>query len=156
MNEPIQVGVPAPDFTLPSSEGGDVHLAALRGQKVVLAFYPLDWSGVCSQQMDNYSANLREFQAAGARVLGISVDSVYSHRAWAEARAIGFPLLADFHPKGAVADAYGVYNAERGHARRAVIVLDEDGIVRQVDLAQSGTFTQAGAVCAALHGLATT
>jgi peroxiredoxin len=151
MNEPIAVGAPAPDFTLKSSTGEDVNLSALRGQKVVLAFYPFDWSGVCTKQMDDYSANLAQFQAEGAQVLGISIDSPYSHRAWAETRGLGFPLLADFHPKGAVAQAYGVYNAEGGFAKRAIIVVDESGVVRSVEMAKPGEFPESGMVCDVLR-----
>src|SRR5688500_3741111 len=111
MDEPITVGTPAPDFTLRASTGEDVRLSELRGQRVVLAVYPLDWSPGCTKQMDAYSQSVSQFQAEGAQVFGISVDSTWSHPAWAEARGISFPLLADFHPRGAVAELYGVYNA---------------------------------------------
>jgi peroxiredoxin len=153
MDEPITVGTPAPDFTLRSTSGEDVTLSALRGQRVVLAFYPLDWSGLCTKQMDEYSASLSQFQAEGAQVFGVSVDSAYSHRAWAEARGLGFPLLADFHPKGAVAERFGVYNAERGYASRSVIVIDEEGVVREVIMAKQGEFPDVEGVCSVLRGL---
>jgi peroxiredoxin len=151
---PIAVGSAAPDFTLRSTSGEDVTLSDLRGQKVVLAFYPLDWSGVCTRQMDSYSANLGQFEAEGARIFGVSIDSSYSHKAWVDARGLGFPLLADFHPKGAVAQAYRVYNPERGYANRAVIVIDEQGVVREVEMAKQGEFPEAGLVCDVLRNLA--
>jgi peroxiredoxin len=153
MSEPIAVGTAAPDFELKSTSGEPVRLSDLRGQRVVLAFYPLDWSPGCTRQMDAYSRNLSNFQAEGAQIFGISVDSEYSHRAWAEARGIGFPLLADFHPKGAVAQQYGVYNEERGNSRRAVIVIDEQGVVREVIMAQPGEFPEVEGVCSVLRGL---
>lgn len=154
MSEPLAVGTPAPDFTLKSGSGEDVTLSDLRGHKVVLAFYPLDWSGGCTRQMDEYSANFSNFEQAGAKVFGISVDSVYSHRAWAEARGIKVPLLADFHPKGAVAQMYGVYNEERGNARRVTFLIDEEGIIRDVIVAPPGEFTESGVVCDALRNVA--
>lgn len=154
MSEPISIGSPAPDFTLQSSAGGSVTLSDLRGSTVVLAFYPLDWSSVCSKQMDDYSANISQFEAEGAKVFGISVDSIHSHRAWAEARKIAFPLLADFHPKGAVAQLYGVYNEERGSARRVTFLIDAEGIVRDVISAPAGEFTESGMVCSALRNVA--
>src|SRR4051794_21297600 len=135
---PISIGSPAPDFTLKSSSGEDVTLSSLRGHKVVLAFYPLDWSGLCTKQMDSYSANLAEFEEQGAKIFGVSVDSAYSHVAWVDARGLTFPLLADFHPKGAVATAFGVYNEQRGYANRAIVVIDEQGNVRQVEMAKQG------------------
>jgi peroxiredoxin len=151
---PIVVGSAAPDFTLKSSSGEDVTLSSLRGQKVVLAFYPLDWSGLCTKQMDSYSANLAQFEEQGAKIFGVSVDSAYSHVAWVDARGLGFPLLADFHPKGAVAKSFGVYNEQRGYANRAIVVIDEQGIVRQVELAKQGEFPEAGLICDALRNLA--
>jgi len=154
MGEPISAGTTAPDFTLRSSDGEDVTLSGLRGQKVVLAFYPFDWSGTCTKQMDEYTANFSNFEATGAKVFGISIDSAYSHRAWAETRGLKVALLSDFEPKGEVARKYGVYNAERGHARRVTFLIDEQGIVRDVIAAPSGEFTDSGLVCEALRQVA--
>jgi peroxiredoxin len=151
MSEPLAVGSAAPDFTLKSGNNEDVTLSELRGNKVVLAFYPLDWSPGCQNQMDTFTRDYAQFEAQGAKVFGISVDSVWSHRAWSDARGIPFPLLADFHPKGAVAEKYGVYNAERGNARRVTFVIDEDGIVRNVDVSPQGEIPSVGAVCEALR-----
>src|SRR6266850_645006 len=107
-NTGLPVGTEAPDFALPDAEGKTVRLSDYRGKPVVLVFYPLDWSPGCSQQLDLYQHDLAEFTRRGAVLLGISVDSIYSHGAWAAVRGITFPLLADFHPKGAVAQSYRV------------------------------------------------
>ena len=153
MSEPITVGTPAPDFTLKSDSGEDVRLSDLRGRKVVLAFYPLDWSSGCTNQMAGFTRHYGRFEEQDAAVFGISVDSVYSHKAWREALGIPFPLLADFHPKGAVAQQFGVYNEERGNARRATIVIDEDGIVRDVSVSAQGEVPTAEGVCSVLSGI---
>lgn len=126
---PLQPGERAPDFTLPTTPSDDVSLSQYRGRPVVLVFYPADFSPVCTDQMSLYQAGSSEFERYGAQVLGISVDSVYSHRAFADAHGIEFPLLSDFEPKGEIASAYGVYDDERGLAERALYVLDEDGTV---------------------------
>jgi len=154
MTEPLAVGATAPDFTLRGGSNAEVSLSALRGHKVVLAFYPLDWSSGCQNQMDGFARDFSQFEAEGAQVFGISVDSVWSHRAWAEARGLPFELLADFHPKGAVAQLYGVYNEERGNSRRATFVIDEEGVIRDVHLAAQGEIPTAGMVCEALRQIA--
>ena len=117
-------GTPAPDFTLPSGPDESVTLSGLRGRPVVLAFYPADWSPVCSDQMALYQAVLSAFAAYDAAVFGVSVDGVWCHRAFAKSRGLRFPLLADFEPKGAVARRYGSYNASAGEAARNLFVLD--------------------------------
>jgi peroxiredoxin len=150
MSEPLTVGTQAPDFTLRSSDGDQVTLSNLRGHKVVLAFYPLDWSPGCTNQMEGFTRDYAQFEAQGARVFGISVDSVYSHQAWRDALGIPFPLLADFHPKGATAQQYGVYNEERGNSRRATFVIDEQGIIRDVSVSASGEVPSVGVVCGVL------
>jgi peroxiredoxin len=122
-------GQRAPDFSLPSSPEQRLNLAELRGEPVILAFYPADWSPVCSDQMALYQAVTPEFARYGASVVGISVDGVWCHRAFAEGRGIRFPLLADFEPKGDVARRYGVYRSGEGVAERALFVLDRDGYV---------------------------
>lgn len=154
MSEPLTAGTQAPDFTLKTGDGEDVTLSALRGTPVVLAFYPLDWSGGCTKQMQDYSANIEQFKETGAQVFGISVDSVFSHRAWAAHLGITFPLLADFHPKGAVAQKYGVYNDERGNSRRVTFLIDEQGTIRDVIPAPAGgDIPEAGMVCEALRNV---
>lgn len=120
-------GDPAPDFSLQSGSNGELSLAGYRGKPVILAFYPADWSPVCGDQMALYNEILPEFERYGAILLGISVDSLWCHRAFAEARNLKFPLLADFEPKGAVARAYGVYRAQDGTTERALFVIGPDG-----------------------------
>jgi peroxiredoxin len=107
-----------------------VRLEDFRGQPLVLVFYPLDWSPGCSQQLDLYQQELEEFSRRGARVVGISVDSTYSHGAWAAVRGIRFPLLADFDPKGEVARKYHVYRDDLGFTDRALYLVDADGVIR--------------------------
>jgi peroxiredoxin len=102
---------------------------------VVLVFYPLDWSPGCSQQLDLYQSELEEFERRGAQILAVSVDSIYSHGAWAAVRELDFPLLADFHPKGDVARTYGVFRDSDGFSERALYVIDADGIIRYAHVA---------------------
>jgi peroxiredoxin len=130
VSEPLPVGSAAPDFTLPDASGRPIALSEYRGQPVVLVFYPLDWSPGCSQQLDLYQQELDEFRQRGAEIVAISVDSIYSHGAWAAVRGLSFPLLADFHPKGEVARRYGVYREEDGFSERALYVVDADGVIR--------------------------
>ena len=127
---PLPPGTRAPDFELRASPDRSVSLAELRGEPVILAFYPADWSPVCSDQMALYQEVLPEFQKFNATLLGISVDGVWSHLAFAQDRNVQFPLLSDFEPKGEMARAYHVYGAEDGTSERALYVIDGDGIVR--------------------------
>jgi peroxiredoxin len=129
-NEPLPVGLPAPDFELPDANGKLVRLSDFRGRPVVIAFYPLDWSPTCSDQLSLYQAELQEFEKLGAQVIGISVDSIYSHGAWAAVRGIKFPLLADFNPKGEVARRYNAWRARDGFSERALYVVDGAGVIR--------------------------
>jgi peroxiredoxin len=127
---PLPPGTRAPDFELVSTPDRTVSLTELRGQPVILAFYPADWSPVCTDQLALYQEVLPEFQLFNAALLGISVDGVWCHLAFAKDRNLQFPLLADFEPKGAVARAYRVYQAEEGTSERALYVIDAGGIVR--------------------------
>jgi peroxiredoxin len=129
-NQPLPVGTRAPDFTLPDASIRPVSLSDFRGKNVVVAFYPLDWSPACSDQLSLYQSELDEFNQYNAQVLGISVDSIYSHGAWAAVRGIQFPLLADFHPKGDIARRYNVYRESSGFSERALYVVDSAGIIR--------------------------
>lgn len=124
------VGQPAPDFTLPSAPDQKVSLSDLRGRPVVLVFYPADWSPVCGDQVALYNEMLPVFHDYDAQIIGISVDGVWCHAAFAGDRKLHFPLLADFEPKGEVARRYGVYEAADGTSQRALFVIDADGIVR--------------------------
>jgi peroxiredoxin len=128
----ISPGEPAPDFTLVDQAGEGVRLSDLRGRRVVLAFYPLDFSPVCTDQLSVYQEVLTEIEERGATLLGISVDSSYAHRAFAKSLGLEMRLLADFHPKGEVARAYGAYDEDSGHANRSLVLIDEDGVVSWV------------------------
>ncbi|MBA2754307.1 MAG: redoxin domain-containing protein [Chloroflexia bacterium] len=131
--ETVTIGTAAPDFSLPVGLGRHVTLSDLRGSIVVLVFYPGDWSPVCGDQWATMAPRRSEFDALGATLLGISVDGIFSHAAFADARGNGFDLLSDFEPKGAVARQYGVYRPE-GFNRRALVVIDREGIVRWVQV----------------------
>lgn len=124
-----EVGDKAPEFSLPTDAwDNEVSLEATRSEgPVVLFFYPGDWSSVCTDQMSHLQEEIGRFQERGAKVLGISADSPWSHRAWAEERGIGFPLLSDFNKE--VIEEYGVRNPA-GFAERAYVVVDRDGVVR--------------------------
>jgi peroxiredoxin len=125
----IEPGTQAPDFTLPDQDGKKVSLADFRGQTVVLVFYPADFSPVCTDQLSVYQEVLDEFEERGARLVGISVDGVFCHRAFREHMGIGMPLLADFHPKGEVARAFGVWSEEYGVSARALVMVGPEGAV---------------------------
>jgi peroxiredoxin len=132
----LQVGDTAPDFELPSHQDRTkkVRLSDLKGQNVVLAFYPFDWTPVCSTQMPQYEADKDRFAKHNARVLGISVDSAPSHAAWAQSfGGFSFDLLADFHPKGEVCRAYGTLREEDGFSERAIFIVDKDGKIVYID-----------------------
>jgi len=122
----IAPGSPAPHFTLSDQDGNEVSLEDLRGKTTVLAFYPLDFSPMCTDQLNVYQEVLGDLEQQGAGLYGISVDSAFAHKAFRERLGITFPLLADFNPKGEVARRYGVYTEERGHSRRALVMIGPD------------------------------
>ena len=126
----IAPGSPAPDFTLPDQDGEEVSLANLRGRRVVLCFYPADFSPVCTDQLSIYQEVLPEIESRGATLLAISVDGQWSHKAFQAKLGVDIPLLADFHPKGAVAERYGAYLPDHGTANRSLVLVDEGGVVR--------------------------
>lgn len=130
VSTPLAIGQAAPEFALPDANGRIVRLADFRGRPVVLAFYPLDWSPGCSRQLDVYQQELEEFQRRGVELVGISVDSLYSHGAWSAVRGLSFPLLSDFNPKGEVARRYRVWREAEGFSERALYVIDAEGIIR--------------------------
>jgi peroxiredoxin len=146
-------GAMAPDFTLKSTPDQAVALSDFRGRPVILAFYPADWSPVCGDQMALYNELLPEFRRHGAELLGISVDGVWCHLAFARDRRLHFPLLADFEPKGAVARAYGAYRPQDGEAARALFVLDGDGVIRWSYVSPVGVNPGADGILAALDAL---
>jgi peroxiredoxin len=150
---PLPPGTMAPDFELPSTPDQKVSLSEFRGQPVILAFYPEDWSPVCSDQMALYQEVLPEFRKYNAELLGISVDGIWSHLAFAKDRNLHFPLLADFEPKGAVARAYWVYRDQEGTSERALFVIDADGVVRWSYVSPVGVNPGADGILRALEDL---
>ena len=151
---PLPTGTVAPDFELPSTPDQKVMLSEFRGQPVILAFYPEDWSPVCSDQLGLYQAVLPEFQKFNAELIGVSVDSVWSHLAFAKDRNLHFPLLSDFEPKGEVARTYGVYRAKEGTSERALFVIDADGVIRWSYVSPVGVNPGADGILRALEDLA--
>jgi peroxiredoxin len=125
----IAVGQPAPEFTLKDQNQKEIKLSDYRGRNVVMVFYPLDWSPVCTNEHACFVNDLAQFEKLNAQVLGLSVDSVWSHKAFAEKMGVKYPLLADFHPRGTVADKFGVYLADKGITGRAIAIIDKAGKV---------------------------
>jgi peroxiredoxin len=152
---PLSPGTEAPEFELASAPDQTLSLDAFRGRPVILVFYPEDWSPVCSDQLALYQQLLPEFQRFGAELVGISVDSVWSHLAFAKDRNLHFPLLADFEPKGEVARAYQVYRAREGTSERALYVIDADGIVHWSYVSPYGINPGADGILHALEDLTT-
>ena len=129
MSSVLAAGTAAPDFTLRVTPDQNLTLSNLRGRPVILAFYPADWSPVCGDQVTLYNEILPEFHKHKAELLGISVDGVWCHAAFARDRRLHFPLLADFEPKGEVARKYGAYRAQEGVCERALFVPNRQGII---------------------------
>ncbi len=124
----VTAGQMAPEFTLKDQSMKEVKLADFRGKKpVVLIFYPLDWSPTCTQEHACVVNEMKRFEQLNAQVLGVSVDSAWSHKAYAEKMNIHYPLLADFQPRGAVGTQYGVYLADKGITGRAIFIVGKDG-----------------------------
>jgi peroxiredoxin len=150
----LSAGTLAPDFVLPSTPDQKVSLSELRGRPVILAFYPADWSPVCSDQMGLYNEMLAEFGKYDAEIMGISVDGVWSHAAFARDRKLHFPLLADFQPKGDVSRRYGAYVEHNGESARALFVIDSKGVIRWSYLSPEGINPGANGILEALDRLA--
>jgi mycoredoxin-dependent peroxiredoxin len=132
---PIEVGATAPDFVLKDQNNQEVRLSDFRGKKnVLLVFYPLAFTGTCQGELCQVRDNVGDFQSDTVQVLTVSVDSPYSHKVWADREGYDFPLLADFWPHGAVAQAYGVFNAEKGYSNRGTFLIDRDGVVRYAEM----------------------
>ena len=151
----LQKGTPAPDFELFCTPDQRLRLSDLKGKRVILAFYPADWSPVCGDQMALYNETLKFFHKFNAEIIGISVDSKWCHMAFAQNRKLHFPLLADFEPKGAVSRMYGAYNEEEGQSRRALFVIDEEGVIRWSYLSPDGINPGADGILDALEEMAT-
>lgn len=128
--ETLKTGARAPEFELSSTPDQRIKLSDLRGQRVILAFYPADWSPVCGDQLALYNELRDELAGHKAICIGISVDGAWCHAAFREHRGYKLPLLADFEPKGEVARNYGVYRSKEGVSERALFVIDEEGVVR--------------------------
>ncbi len=133
----IEAGTAAPDFTLSDQDENEVSLADLRGGKVLLVFYPMDFSPTCSDQLAIYQEVLSQIEDEDVTVLGISTDNVFAHRAFREHLNTTITLLADFHPKGEVTKAYGAYIESRGHPNRSLVLIDEQGEVIWVHEAET-------------------
>jgi peroxiredoxin len=154
MHSALQPGTPAPDFSLHSTPDQAVRLSEFRGRPVILAFYPADWSPVCGDQMALYNELLSEFKRFDAELIGISVDGIWCHLAFAAERRLHFPLLADFEPKGAVARQYGVYREQDGTTERALFVIDANGVVQWSFVSPVGVNPGADGILRALETLA--
>ena len=126
----ISVGQVAPDFTLLNQDKQEVKLSDFAGKKnVVLIWYPLDWSPICTKEHACFVNDMKQFETLDAEVLGVSVDSVWSHKAFADKMGIKYSLLADFHPRGAMSEKYGVFLADKGITGRAIAIVNKAGKV---------------------------
>jgi peroxiredoxin len=150
----LESGTNAPDFDLYSTPDQSVGLADFRGHALIMAFYPADWSPVCTDQMALYSEILPEFRRLGADLVGISVDHAWCHLEFARQRHLGFPLLADFHPKADVARRYGVYDDSIGMAERALFIVDSEGTISWSYVSPIGVNPGADGILTALEAMA--
>jgi peroxiredoxin len=146
-------GKPAPNFSLNSTPDQKVSLNDFRGQPVILAFYPADWSPVCTDQLSLYAMVMPEFKKFNAELLAISVDNIWSHLAFAKDRKLNFPVLADFEPKGVVSRKYGAFKEKIGESARALFVIDGKGIIRWSHLSPDGINPGADGILSALESL---
>ncbi len=149
----LQKGTAAPPFELFSTPDQKLNLSDFRGKRVILAFYPADWSPVCSDQMALYNEMRKFFHKYNAEILGISVDGKWCHMAFERDRKIHFPLLADFEPKGEVSKKYGAYNNQQGESLRALFVIDEEGIIQWSYLSPDGINPGADGILDALEAM---
>jgi peroxiredoxin len=147
----LKKGTPAPDFELYSTADDKVSLTDFRGKKLIMAFYPADWSPVCSDQMALYNETLKFFEEYNAALVGISVDSKWCHVAFSANRKLRFPLLADFEPKGEVSTKYGVYDGGEGTSERALFIIDEEGTIQWSYLSPVGLNPGADGILDALE-----
>jgi peroxiredoxin len=153
---PIEVGAEAPDFTLRDQNNEEVTLSSFRGHKGVLViFYPLAFTGICTDELCAVRDDLTTFQSDSVQVLTVSVDSTYAQKIFSEREGYEFPLLSDFWPHGAVAKAYGVFNEVRGYANRGTFLIDTEGIVRFAEMNEPGQGRDAQDWREAIKALAT-
>jgi len=149
----LQKGEKAPEFALFATPDQKISLSELKGKNVILAFYPADWSPVCGDQMALYNEMLKYFRKHDAELVGISVDSKWCHMAFAQDRKLHFPLLADFEEKGLVSKAYGAYDETEGQSKRALFVIDKEGIIQWSFLSPTGINPGADGILEALENL---
>ena len=127
----VEVGSPAPDFTLKNQDGQEVSLGDFAGDKaVLLVFFPFAFSGICTGELCSVRDDLPSFQNDDVQVVGVSCDTTWSLKVWAQQEGYEFPLLSDFWPHGAVSESYGVFSADLGFAFRGTFLIDSDGVVR--------------------------
>jgi peroxiredoxin len=135
----VEVGSEAPDFTLNDYNKQPVQLSSFRGDKpVLLVFYPFAFSGICTGELCQLRDEFADYDGKGVQVLGVSVDTPFSLKAWAEKEGYQFPLLSDFWPHGEVARAYGVFNEQAGLAVRGTFLIDTSGVVRFAEVNAPG------------------
>ncbi len=151
----LNPGRKAPNFSLNSTPDQKVSLNDFRGQPVILAFYPADWSPVCTDQLSLYAMVMPEFKKFNAELLAISVDNIWSHLAFAKDRKLNFPVLSDFEPKGRISRMFGAYKEKIGESARALFVLDDQGVVRWSHLSPDGVNPGAEGILSALEQLKT-
>ncbi len=149
----LNPGRKAPNFSLNSTPDQKVSLKDFRGQPVILAFYPADWSPVCTDQLSLYAMVMPEFKKFNAELLAISVDNIWSHLAFAKDRKLNFPVLSDFEPKGSISRKFGAYKEKIGESARALFVLDGKGVVRWSHLSPDGVNPGAEGILSALEQL---
>jgi peroxiredoxin len=149
----LEAGITAPDFELRATPDQFVKLSDFRGRPLIMAFYPADWSPVCTDQMSLYNEVLPEFRRFGAHLVGVSIDHAWCHTAFAQHRNLHFPLLADFHPKGDVAQRYGVYDNDMGMSERALFVVDGDAVIRWSYVSPVGVNPGAEGILTALESM---
>ena len=134
---PLEIGDQAPDFILKDQNNQERMLSEFRGDRnVLVVFYPLAFTGICTGELDQLRDDLMEF--AEVQVLAVSVDSVFTLKAWSDQRGYDFPLLSDFWPHGKVAQDYGVFNDKTGFANRGTFLVDADGVIRFAEMKQPG------------------
>jgi peroxiredoxin len=153
-SNPLEPGTEAPAWHLKSTPDQTVKLSDFRGRNLIMAFYPADWSPVCTDQMALYNEILPEFKRFGAELVGISIDHAWCHIAFAQSRNLRFPLLADFHPKGEVAQQYGVYDDNIGMSERALFIVDGEGVIQWSYVSPIGVNPGADGILAALESMA--
>jgi peroxiredoxin len=134
----LEAGIEAPDFTLKDQDGQPVTLCALRGRNVLLVFFPLAFTGICQGELDEIRDNPSSYVNDHTQTLAISVGPPPTHKVWAKQSGFTFPVLSDFWPHGAVAQAYGVFNDDTGFANRGTFVIDRTGVIRFAELKGPG------------------